>query len=274
MRSAAFATNRLCRVQIAGYQLKVPFASSKQGRDQDWKLWSQVKIELGKSGEERRYYNCKPVMDVLIKRACLGNSAKHNRDLQILSHNLFILTNWICTLCAPYKYTKWWDTTKVLSILRALMLSVQCCDLQGVPKPVARRTHGNDCAVTMGLEGARKRCRWHTGKWESDLCSCQLAFFFFLNNCAVGNMEQNLHGKSLTFLCPYFLTMGKFGGYRRCTTDFEWGRTRAERGMWKAGPAVDVSPAVCITATPSWLRALAFCAPLDTDSHQKEKWNL
>lgn len=139
MRSAAFATTGLCRVKIAGYQLKVPFASSKQGRDQDWTLWSQVKTELGESGEERKYYNCKPMMDVLIKRTCLGNSTEHNRDWQILSHKLFILINWIYTLRTPYKYTKWWDTTKVLSICRVLMLSVH---LQGVPKPVAsRRTH-------------------------------------------------------------------------------------------------------------------------------------
>lgn len=35
-------------------------------------------------------------------------------------------------------------------------------------------------------------------------------------------------------------------------------------------PAVNLSPAVCITAALSWLRALDFCVSLDKDSPERE----
>lgn len=133
----------------------------------------------------------------------------------------------------------------------------------------------------MGLEGARKRCRclWHTGKWESDQAShfvlvswLFFIYFYFLTIVLLETWNKICMGKSWLFSAHISSQRGNLETTGNAQLILSEGELGPKEVCGTAGPAVDVSPAVCITATPSWLRALAFCASLDTDSHQKGKY--
>lgn len=100
-------------------------------------------------------------------------------------------------------------------------------------------------------------------------------FFFFSYNCAVGNT----HGtkSNVVYMGKAWLFSARISsqwGNLEATGDARLILREGELGLKEvcgtALPAVNLSPAVCITAALSWLRALDFCASLDKDSPERE----